>query len=73
MYKYIYVKYPLFLSRPQGHSHTILNRNRDRPVCRAVPKPTAPPGAPNHQYTDVNISCIILDGIYLVLVYEICT
>ena len=46
------------LSRPQGHNATgrikslknfsdsIGNRNRDLPVCSAVPKPTAPPRTP---------------------------
>ena len=55
------------LSRPQGHSaagrvtsiknsnDTIWNRNRDLPVCSAVPQPTAPPRAVVKMYTSANL------------------
>jgi hypothetical protein len=57
-YIYIYINIYKRLSQPKGHSaagrimsmeishDTIGNRNRDLPICSAVPQPTAPPRFP---------------------------
>jgi hypothetical protein len=38
---------------------TIGNRNRDLPVCSAVPQPTAPPRAPVRPITSLNAILMI--------------
>jgi len=40
---------------------TIEYRTRDLPACRAVPQPTAPPGAPFYILLRLNSLCEITD------------